>query len=59
MTRTLFAREFGIKIEDHLEEILFIGDSPNDEPMFKFLIFRLVSRIFNPSSTGSPISQNS
>jgi HAD superfamily hydrolase (TIGR01484 family) len=36
MTRTLFAREFGMMLEDHLEEILFIGDSPNDEPMFKF-----------------------
>jgi HAD superfamily hydrolase (TIGR01484 family) len=36
MTRTLFAREFGLRIEEHLEEILFIGDSPNDEPMFKF-----------------------
>ncbi len=36
MTRTLFAREFGMTLEDHLEEILFIGDSPNDEPMFKF-----------------------
>ena len=36
MTRTLFAREFGLTLEDHLEEILFIGDSPNDESMFKF-----------------------
>lgn len=36
MTRTLFAREFDVKLENHLDEILFIGDSPNDEPMFKF-----------------------
>lgn len=36
MTRTLFAREFGMTLENHLDEILFIGDSPNDEPMFKF-----------------------
>lgn len=36
MTRTMFAREFGMKLEDHLDEILFIGDSPNDEPMFRF-----------------------
>ncbi len=36
MTRTLFAREFEMKLEAHLDEILFIGDSPNDEPMFKF-----------------------
>jgi hypothetical protein len=36
MTRILFAREFGMALQEHLEEILFIGDSPNDEPMFKF-----------------------
>ena len=36
MTRTLFAREFGLRLEDHLDEILFIGDSPNDAPMFGF-----------------------
>jgi len=36
MTRTMFAREFDMKLENHLDEILFIGDSPNDEPMFKF-----------------------
>ncbi len=36
MTKTLFAREFGIKPEAHQDEILFIGDSPNDEPMFGF-----------------------
>ena len=36
MTRTLFAREFDIRLEDHLDEILFIGDSPNDAPMFGF-----------------------
>ena len=36
MTRTMFAREFDMRLEEHLDEILFIGDSPNDEPMFKF-----------------------
>ena len=36
MTRTLFAREFDSRLEDHLDEILFIGDSPNDAPMFGF-----------------------
>jgi HAD superfamily hydrolase (TIGR01484 family) len=36
MARMLFAREFDILLEDHMDEILFIGDSPNDEPMFKF-----------------------
>lgn len=36
MTRTLFARECAMTLDNHLDEILFIGDSPNDEPMFKF-----------------------
>ncbi|MVW71709.1 MULTISPECIES: HAD-IIB family hydrolase [unclassified Bordetella] len=36
MTRTLFQREWGQDIEKHLGECLFIGDSPNDEPMFEF-----------------------
>jgi HAD superfamily hydrolase (TIGR01484 family) len=36
MTRTLFAREFGCHLEDILDDALFIGDSPNDEPMFGF-----------------------
>ncbi len=36
MSRTLFQREFGIDVADVLDSTLFIGDSPNDEPMFKF-----------------------
>ncbi len=36
MTRTLFAREFDMALESLMEQVLFIGDSPNDEPMFKF-----------------------
>ncbi|CFW50794.1 haloacid dehalogenase-like hydrolase [Bordetella pertussis] len=36
MTRTLFEREFGLSIDSALQHTLFIGDSPNDEPMFKF-----------------------
>lgn len=39
MTRTLFAREFGCRLEDILDEGLFIGDSPNDEPLFGFFRF--------------------
>ena len=39
MTRTLFAREFGCRLEDLMAESLFIGDSPNDEPMFGFFSF--------------------
>jgi HAD superfamily hydrolase (TIGR01484 family) len=36
MTQTLFAREFGLKLQEQLGTTLFIGDSPNDEPMFEF-----------------------
>ena len=36
MTRTLFARECGLNLESQLDVALFIGDSPNDEPMFNF-----------------------
>ncbi len=41
MTHTLFAREFGCRLEDLAEECLFIGDSPNDEPMFGFFKFSI------------------
>ena len=36
MTKTLFAREFAIDLQNDNENVLFIGDSPNDEPMFEF-----------------------
>jgi HAD superfamily hydrolase (TIGR01484 family) len=38
MTKTLFAREFGIDLQNDNDNdnVLFIGDSPNDEPMFEF-----------------------
>ena len=36
MTKTLFVREFGIDLQNDNENVLFIGDSPNDEPMFEF-----------------------
>ncbi|MEY3739994.1 MAG: hypothetical protein RLZZ192_670 [Pseudomonadota bacterium] len=36
MTRTLFAREFSSKLDDLLPVCAFAGDSPNDEPMFRF-----------------------
>ena len=39
MTKTLFARECGLNLQDQLETALFIGDSPNDEPMFEFFNF--------------------
>ena len=36
MTKTLFAREFGLELQANNTQALFIGDSPNDEPMFEF-----------------------
>ena len=35
MTRTLLDQEFGIDLDAERDAILFVGDSPNDEPMFK------------------------
>jgi len=36
MTKSLFADLFAVDLEQRREEVLFIGDSPNDEPMFGF-----------------------
>jgi len=36
MTKALFTRECGLNLQEQLGTTLFIGDSPNDEPMFKF-----------------------
>jgi len=36
MTRTMFQREFGQDVASALDSTLFIGDSPNDEPMFAY-----------------------
>ncbi len=36
MTRTLFSRSWGIDLDGDNEQITFIGDSPNDAPMFAF-----------------------
>jgi HAD superfamily hydrolase (TIGR01484 family) len=41
MTKTLFAREFGIDLQNDNDNVLFIGDSPNDEPMFEFFKYSL------------------
>ena len=41
MTKTLFAREFGIDLQNDNENVLFIGDSPNDEPLFEFFKYSL------------------
>jgi len=39
MTKTLFAREFGLELQTNNKQALFIGDSPNDEPMFEFFSY--------------------
>ena len=36
MTRTLLAEAFGIDLDDRREDFIFVGDSPNDAPMFQF-----------------------
>ena len=36
MTRQLFREEFGIDLERDRSGVLYIGDSPNDAPMFEF-----------------------
>jgi HAD superfamily hydrolase (TIGR01484 family) len=36
MTRTLLAEEFGIDLDAEEEKCIFVGDSPNDAPMFDF-----------------------
>jgi HAD superfamily hydrolase (TIGR01484 family) len=36
MTRTLFAEAFGIDLDAERERLVFVGDSPNDAPLFAF-----------------------
>ena len=36
MTKTLFQESFNISLDDKKSKFLFIGDSPNDEPMFEY-----------------------
>jgi HAD superfamily hydrolase (TIGR01484 family) len=36
MTRRLFGEAYGIDLDTRREAVVFIGDSPNDEPMFGF-----------------------
>lgn len=38
MCKTFCEQEFGFILDDHQSECLFIGDSPNDEPMFEFFL---------------------
>ncbi|MBX7146547.1 MAG: HAD-IIB family hydrolase [Alphaproteobacteria bacterium] len=36
MTKILFAKEFKINLDTYRDKVFFIGDSPNDEPMFEY-----------------------
>jgi len=36
MTRTLLQEEFGMDLDAERERFVFVGDSPNDAPMFEF-----------------------
>ncbi len=36
MTRRLMHEQFGIDLEGERDRLAFVGDSPNDEPMFRF-----------------------
>ena len=36
MSRILFSECFGLDLEDQRDNVVFIGDSPNDAPMFGF-----------------------
>jgi hydroxymethylpyrimidine pyrophosphatase-like HAD family hydrolase len=35
MCKIFLKNEFQMNFEDHQDEMIFVGDSPNDEPMFK------------------------
>ncbi len=35
MTRTLLRDEFGIDVDAERDRFIFVGDSPNDAPMFE------------------------
>ena len=41
MTRTLLAEEFGIDLDAEQQRCIFIGDSPNDAPMFGFFSYSI------------------
>jgi HAD superfamily hydrolase (TIGR01484 family) len=36
MTRVLFAEAFGVELDREREQYVFVGDSPNDAPMFAY-----------------------
>jgi len=58
MTRRLFSSEFGIDLDAERDRFVFVGDSPNDAPMFEFFplsvgvanVRRFASRLPKPPS---------
>jgi HAD superfamily hydrolase (TIGR01484 family) len=38
MTKTLFAEQFAVRLDDANGEYAFVGDSPNDAPMFAYFV---------------------
>lgn len=54
MTRRLLSEVFSIGIDDDAHEIVFIGDSPNDAPMFDF--FPVTVGVKNIEDSASEIS---
>ena len=41
MTRTLLTEEFGIDLDAEEQQCVFVGDSPNDAPMFDFFSYSI------------------
>ncbi len=41
MTRTLLAEEFGVDLERERDRFIFVGDSPNDEPLFAYFPYSI------------------
>src|SRR6266550_1926928 len=41
MTRMLLAEQFGIDLDGEQQRFIFIGDSPNDAPMFDFFSYSI------------------
>ena len=41
MTRMLLAEQFGIDLDGEQQRCIFIGDSPNDAPMFDFFSYSI------------------
>jgi HAD superfamily hydrolase (TIGR01484 family) len=36
MTKILFAEQYGVQLDEIREQVVYAGDSPNDEPMFAY-----------------------